>query len=1036
MDAIKAIEPKSIHQIQSGQVIVDLCSVAKELVENSLDASATSIEVRFKNSGLDSIEVLDNGAGIAKPNYENIALKHHTSKLSSYDDLSTLQTFGFRGEALSSLCALSRFHIITAQAQEAPKGARLDFETSGKLKSQQVAASQKGTIAVVEGLFERLPVRRKELEKNVKREYAKVLGLLQSYACISTGVKFTVKNTGAKAKNPIVFTTNGNASTRDNVANVYGSKTISALIPLNLNLSLPSASLTRRTPGNAKNESDSMAINVQGLISRPVFGEGRLTPDRQMFFVNSRPCGLPQIAKAFNEVYKSFNNSQSPFICADFHMDTNSYDVNVSPDKRTILLHDSANLVENLKAALVELFEHQDQTMPQSQLTQPKLPAFKKLNVSRNASIDSAEKSASRESSLSRQQTLGNNDQKNESEIDQRQPGKSLFNDFFRDQASTRDESNPRKEHDSMSKSKQKVAKALNANTEKASDAEINGHSDDGAEESEKPLTAQGEIQVEEPCQPVRDFNARIKEQETANGAAERTKNISSSEAEDPIPAIIQTPNSEKPNIIQNAFDRMRRKRTGAEIATITIGDNTIETVIGSQVPKRQKPFKPKSAEAQNEKSVKARANQSSQVFGRSLRSFVAPGTQVVNESDNGSEIDQSQDHDADNLSDSESSHEEKQQSSSGRSPLLSRSPEPSGSSRSAEVSSDDEYVDEGTKKAQEQSRVQELIRLAEEKADASTEESLKRAAQALKSRSRKDSTTQLIAQLDGTIDNIENEAKLLMSRIKEYSRQRLRKNKGFNLPGAGDEEERLSLTVSKSDFAKMRIAGQFNLGFIIAKRQVIETADGSKNETDDLFIIDQHASDEKYNFEKLQRETVVGNQRLVQGKTLDLTAVEEEIIMENLPALMKNGFIVDVDGSGEKPTGQRCQLSSLPLSKEVVFDIRDLEELIHLLSENPLAGRDSAVPRPTKVRKMFAMRACRSSIMIGKTLTERQMMNVVKHMGEIDKPWNCPHGRPTMRHLIDLNQVDMWQEGNGIADVEGPDIALDGHVWEQYVKE
>ena len=109
---IKPIEAKSVHQIQSGQVIVDLCSVIKELVENALDAAATSIEVRFRNNGLDAIEVQDNGSGIAEANYESVGLKHHTSKLYSYAELSKLNTFGFRGEALSSLCALSTLSIV------------------------------------------------------------------------------------------------------------------------------------------------------------------------------------------------------------------------------------------------------------------------------------------------------------------------------------------------------------------------------------------------------------------------------------------------------------------------------------------------------------------------------------------------------------------------------------------------------------------------------------------------------------------------------------------------------------------------------------------------------------------------------------------------------------------------------------------------------------------------------------------------------------------------------------------------------------
>lgn len=238
METIKALEGRTVHQIQSGQVIVDLCSVVKELVENSLDAAATSVEIRFKNNGLDSIEVQDNGSGILSGNYETVALKHHTSKLSSYDDLSFLQTFGFRGEALSSLCALSNFHVTTARADEAPKGTRLDFEVSGKLKSTQVVASQKGTTVAVENLFMSLPVRRRELEKNIKREYGKVLGILQAYACISTQTRISVSNFMPKSKKTVVFATKANQTTRENIAAVFGAKASPALVAINLSFEL------------------------------------------------------------------------------------------------------------------------------------------------------------------------------------------------------------------------------------------------------------------------------------------------------------------------------------------------------------------------------------------------------------------------------------------------------------------------------------------------------------------------------------------------------------------------------------------------------------------------------------------------------------------------------------------------------------------------------------------------------------------------------------------------------------------------------
>ena len=127
-------------------------------------------------------------------NRQRPALKHHTSKLRSYDDLENLDTFGFRGEALASLCALSQLYIITAREADLPRGTRLEFEVSGQLKGTSTVAAQRGTKVVVEKIFHNLPVRKKELEKNIKREYGKVLTLLQAYACISTGVRITVSN--------------------------------------------------------------------------------------------------------------------------------------------------------------------------------------------------------------------------------------------------------------------------------------------------------------------------------------------------------------------------------------------------------------------------------------------------------------------------------------------------------------------------------------------------------------------------------------------------------------------------------------------------------------------------------------------------------------------------------------------------------------------------------------------------------------------------------------------------------------------------
>ncbi|KAK5214156.1 ATP-binding mismatch repair protein [Exophiala xenobiotica] len=1013
MATIKAIEAKSVHQIQSGQVIVDLCSVAKELVENSLDAGATSIEVRFKHNGLDSIEVQDNGSGISPANYDNVALKHFTSKLSNYDDLSNLQTFGFRGEALSSLCALSKFYMTTAQADEVPKGKRLEFDTLGRLTSTNIVACQKGTTVAVEGLFEGLPVRRKELTKNVKREYGKVLGLLQAYACISVNVKFTVKNAMPKAKSMTVFSTQANASTRENIANVYGAKTLAALIPIDLNLDYQPTltQLGRKDKSNSK-------IHVRGHISKPVFGEGRQTPDRQMFFVNGRPCGLPQIAKAINEVYKSFNVSQSPFVFADFQMDTNAYDVNVSPDKRTILLHDAAVLVENLKTALNDMFEQQDQTIPQSQLHTPRLPAFQKLNFHGRPPSDSPE-SESRQGSVRERSLLRDDGSVDHGADSGDEDGPaSLLREHFRNFTSTRDGSEVHgKMQESLRKDREKRAeKVARKIAEQEAKFGERDEYDDIRENQETTPTQETQQSQDDPVKiHVRDFNERMAEQGSRSADNSHSASPSDVEMGSGNRSLRQQASKEDKGVVPNAFDRMRPKRVPAEIATVTIGDKTITTVIGSQLP-RFPETKGKRNGQDGETPLAAQRTKSAAAFqfSQKLRNF---GAQSAPDGEGDFEIRTQQSDSAEEQSEEVEDLRASDQDAPTKQIDVDEDEvdkDVGTPKEDLDNGSDPDYVDEEEKKKIEEARVAELIRIAEESSALPSKENLKRATKALSGGRIKDSTTSLLTATDFSMESVTLDMRQLTDT--GMATETLRAEQDYN-PVAQDPEAQLSLTVSKGDFANMGIVGQFNLGFILAVRAASEGGNGmSKSKRDELFIVDQHASDEKYNFERLQAETVVGNQRLVQPVTLDLTAVEEEIVLENNDALEKNGFVVEIDTSGESVVGRRCRLVSLPLSKEVVFNTRDLEELIQLLAEAPGLGAQSrhGVPRPGKVRKMFAMRACRSSIMIGKTLSRKQMEKVVSHMGTIDKPWNCPHGRPTMRHLCSLNTLEPWMEGDG----------------------
>ncbi|KAF3401137.1 DNA mismatch repair protein pms1 [Talaromyces pinophilus] len=972
MATIKPIEGRSVHQIQSGQVIVDLCSVVKELVENSLDAGATSIEVRFKNDGLDSIEVQDNGSGIDPQNYESIALKHYTSKLASYDDLTSLTTFGFRGEALSSLCAVSNFHIITAQAQQAPKANKLEFEHSGRLKGTQIVAGQKGTTVSISNLFSRLPVRRKELEKNIKRELGKVVNLLNEYACISTGVRFSVKNTDSKKRQLVLLTTKANASIRENIANVYGAKTLLTLIPLELELEFEPSATGKRL------NRDLNKIHVRGYVSRPVVGEGRGTRDRQMYYVNSRPCGIPQIAKAFNEVYKTYNISQAPFVLADFQMDTNAYDVNVSPDKRTILLHDSAALIESLKEALDQMFQGAEQSVPQSQFTSNK----QQIDIQQR--LKSSPMRAPPDRTTTVQVTPVEESQTDISEQAPVTPQHAQ-------------EDKAAKETD-IEMAMQEVTGSQVTVVDTAADTEESDHPED-ADEAVKRIRA-------------------------------RAAEISPQPGERRILTLQSQSPPKQSNVIQNAFERMRPRRPPAEVATITIGDKVTTSIVGHGTLRKRDSFTAGHTESRQKSKRRIHTPSKPNIFGQNLRSFIAPGTQTQGKEEEGEEEEEVDEvNEVDGGSDegmlegtqsSAESEELPDETEPAEEPIDENIDEQTETllPDAASTEPDKDVMDEKEKKAREDAKVQDLIRKAEERGATHGENHIKRGKYIEKEQlTNRLSTAQLVGTLESSFAKIQTQMETLQKQLGSY--------KGLDEAKEDDElfvnqqktgEERLSLTVSKDDFAKMRIVGQFNLGFILATR-----SHGADEPTapaeDELFIIDQHASDEKYNFERLQAETVVQNQRLVHPKTLDLTAVEEEIIRENKAALEKNGFVIEVDDSGDEPIGRRCKLISLPLSKEVVFDIRDLEELIVLLSEAPTGSTRNAaalntyVPRPSKVRKMFAMRACRSSIMIGKTLTVKQMEKAVRNMGTIDKPWNCPHGRPTMRHLMSLGSWDEYDE-------------------------
>ncbi|KAK1354181.1 hypothetical protein POM88_047437 [Heracleum sosnowskyi] len=301
---IKPINKGVVHKICAGQVILDLSSAVKELVENSLDAGATSIEISLRDYGEESFQVVDNGCGISPNNFKVLALRHHTSKLAEFHDLQSLTTFGFRGDALSSLCSLENLTIET------------------RTKNEAVATL--------------LTFDRKEFHRNIRKEYGKLVSLLNAYALIAKGVRMVCSNTTGKNTKSVVLKTQGSGSLKDNIITVFGMDTFSCLEPISLCIS-----------GGCK---------LDGFLSKSGHGSGRYMSDRQYFFVNGRLVDMPKVGKLVNELYKGANSRQFPVAILDFTLPSRACDVNVTPDKRKIFFSEENTIFDSLREALQNIY--------------------------------------------------------------------------------------------------------------------------------------------------------------------------------------------------------------------------------------------------------------------------------------------------------------------------------------------------------------------------------------------------------------------------------------------------------------------------------------------------------------------------------------------------------------------------------------------------------------------------------------------------------------------------------------------------------
>lgn len=316
---IKVLDQTTINKIAAGEVVERPSSVVKELVENAIDAGATAVTVEIKDGGLSFIRITDNGAGIEKAEVPTAFIRHATSKIMTIEDLLSVSSLGFRGEALASIAAVAQVELITKTAH-ALTGLRYEIHGSKEIASEEIGAPT-GTTIIVRNLFYNVPARKKFL-KTPMTEGGYITDLITRLALSRPDISFKYIINGNNK-----ITTSGNGKLQDVIYHIYGKDVSSNLLPI-------------------KRQVDE--FKVEGYIGKAFVSKGNRSFEH--YFINERSIRNVVVTKAIEEAYKSFVMIHKfPFTALHFTLDSTKLDVNVHPAKMESKYADGERLFQFVK---------------------------------------------------------------------------------------------------------------------------------------------------------------------------------------------------------------------------------------------------------------------------------------------------------------------------------------------------------------------------------------------------------------------------------------------------------------------------------------------------------------------------------------------------------------------------------------------------------------------------------------------------------------------------------------------------------------
>lgn len=352
MSNIHVLDQITIDKIAAGEVIERPASVVKELVENAIDAGSGSVTVEIKEGGISYMRIADNGCGIARDDVQNAFLRHSTSKIRAAEDLEHIASLGFRGEALSSIAAVSQVEMIT-KTKEQLLGTRYQI-AGGKEEGLEDTGASDGTTFLIRQLFYNVPARRKFLKTPIT-EASHVGDLMTRLALSHPEISFHFINNGQSRLH-----TSGNGNLKDVIYHVYGREITANLIPL---------------------EYKNNGLSLSGYIGAPLISRGNRNFEN--YFINGRYVKSNIIYRAIEDAYKDFSMQHKfPFTVFHITIDGEHVDVNVHPTKMELRFNNQQEVYNTLYEAIDSAL-HGRELIPKVTLDEPKVPRAEVVPVTK-----------------------------------------------------------------------------------------------------------------------------------------------------------------------------------------------------------------------------------------------------------------------------------------------------------------------------------------------------------------------------------------------------------------------------------------------------------------------------------------------------------------------------------------------------------------------------------------------------------------------------------------------------------------------------